>query len=103
MCSRAVWTVLPCGSSTAFLGVMIIFAFMRNGGFSREKSAVMVGKGGERSELFWWQGRRCCRRFKPPPDQTCLEPNNTSDTDSDMRSESAFESRVSDTGIEARE
>src|SRR5690349_21171044 len=31
MCSRALWTVLPCGSSTAFFGVMIIFAFMRNG------------------------------------------------------------------------
>src|ERR1039457_1307750 len=28
MCSRAVWTVLPCGSRTAFFGVMMIFAFM---------------------------------------------------------------------------
>src|ERR1035437_9095787 len=28
MCSRALWTVLPCGSRTAFLGVIMILAFM---------------------------------------------------------------------------
>src|ERR1039457_1732611 len=28
ICSRATWTVLPCGSTTAFFGVMMIFAFM---------------------------------------------------------------------------
>src|SRR5262245_4731922 len=31
MCSRAFWTVLPCGSSTAFFGVTIIFALMQCG------------------------------------------------------------------------
>src|SRR5258708_2109652 len=31
MWARAFWTVLPCGSSTAFFGVMIIFAFMCGG------------------------------------------------------------------------
>src|SRR5688500_8964442 len=30
MCSRAFCTVLPCGSSTAFFGVIIILAFMKN-------------------------------------------------------------------------
>src|SRR5665213_3890389 len=29
MCSRAFRTVMPCGSTTAFFGVMMIFAFMR--------------------------------------------------------------------------
>ena len=41
MCSRALWTVLPCGSSTAFFGVMMIFAFMRDSG----AVARMLGKG----------------------------------------------------------
>ena len=30
MCAKALWTVFPCGSSTAFFGVMIILAFMPN-------------------------------------------------------------------------
>jgi hypothetical protein len=35
MCSRAFWTVLPWGSRTAFLGVMMILAFMRTGAGDR--------------------------------------------------------------------
>src|SRR5438132_7817449 len=31
MCSRAFCTALPCGSTTAFFGVMMILAFMSNG------------------------------------------------------------------------
>src|ERR1041385_5685361 len=35
MCSRALWMVLPCGSSTAFFGVTIIFAFIAQNDFGK--------------------------------------------------------------------
>src|SRR5688572_28865238 len=44
MCSRAVWTVFPCGSSTAFFGVMIIFAFITRGRIAPTGCAPMLGK-----------------------------------------------------------
>src|SRR5262245_19481597 len=39
MCSRALCTVFPCGSTTAFFGVTIIFAFMLTGGLLRQRKA----------------------------------------------------------------
>ena len=55
------------------------------------------------ASFFGGEAEASRQRFTSRADQTDLEPNNTSDTDSDMRSESAFESRVSDVGIEVRE
>jgi hypothetical protein len=52
MCSRAFLTVMPCGSTTAFLGVMMILAFMREREDAREKFGCMMTKFFQRSEQF---------------------------------------------------
>src|SRR5436189_1066028 len=44
MCSSAFWTVLPCGSSTAFFGVMMIFAFISG------RRGALGSDGGEKAD-----------------------------------------------------
>src|SRR5712692_5134190 len=52
MCARAFWTVFPCGSSTAFFGVIIIFAFMLAAGLPRLSQPQSLPKCAQGREFF---------------------------------------------------
>src|SRR3990172_8289734 len=52
MWASALWTVFPCGSTTAFFGVMTIFAFMSLRAYPRKNQAECWGKSPDRASHF---------------------------------------------------
>src|ERR1051326_494708 len=65
MCSRAFWTAFPCGSTTAFFGVMMILAFMSR----RAAPANVRSDVGERCRwtlVFFDLPRRDTASWNPP-------------------------------------
>src|SRR2546426_3505073 len=63
MCSRAFRTAFPCGSTTAFLGVMMIFAFI----FWRVTPRSLCEDGGESQFRMLVISFRSVERHRPAP------------------------------------
>src|SRR5580658_7589103 len=64
MWARAFWTVLPWGSSTAFLGVMMILAFIETKNFAEnpatsEPKSYAPDAPGASKHYSCWQWSRC--------------------------------------------
>src|SRR6266566_1277045 len=57
MCARAPCTVLPCGSTTAFLGVIMIFAFTTKH-LSPRTGQVRPFRTRTRAAFLFWRGQK---------------------------------------------